>query len=105
MRNIFPKNPCVSFFVAIFLFYSGTATAASITNLDDIPYDLQIRSNNKVQNISIDAGKTWSTETYPVQVKNGKRWMTLEGDSGYAIWKGGTLTKQRRGIKMRGSGG
>ncbi len=105
MKNISLTNPCVSLFALCTIFCSGSATAASITNLDSIPYDLRIRNNNKEESISIDPNKTWRTEAYNPEVLNGKRWMVLEGDSDYAIWKGGTLTKQRRGVKMRGGGG
>lgn len=85
------------FAVALISFFSASAHAVRITNLDTIPYDLEVQlGGDDYRIISIEPNATWESFARPIYVKRGKNAMALEEDGEYAIWKGGALTIQRR---------
>jgi hypothetical protein len=78
--------------------------AASITNLDSIPYDLHVKIGSVVQEIHIDPGRTWNSDAYGTYVRYNNNWMELNFDSNYAIRAGGKLSEQSQGVKMHTRG-
>lgn len=80
---------------------SSSAFATSITNMADIPFDIDANLAGEEQVISIEPGKTWTTQANPISVQIGKRRMRLEPGAEYTVWKDGTIAPQRRSILDR----
>lgn len=81
---------------------AAPACASSITNLADIPYDLNVVIAGKEQSISIDPGRKWSSDAYPIYVYVKKQRVRLDPSAEYAIWKDGSFTQQRRNMLDHG---
>lgn len=94
MRFIFNKMKAI---LSLFLLIAAVdAHAASIVNLDTIPYDLDVEIAGRKQTVSIEPNARWDSNMHPIRVNIGKRVTTLDPDMEYAIWKGGVLTPQRQ---------
>lgn len=90
------KHHCIRIFLGC-VFFSASAQAATITNLADIPFDLDVVLNGEPQKISIDPNRTWETSELRAEVRVKKRRVTLEPGARYAIWPDGSFTMQDRG--------
>lgn len=84
------------FFIA--LLSHGTAYAAAITNLDDVPQTIELLTFNGYETVVIPPGSTWRVGG-KAKVRYHGRELFIEQDMEFAIWKnretGGDLGPQR----------
>ncbi len=97
--KFFPKH--LSYISAMLVFYAAAAHATRITNLDTIPYDLKVSEAGEEKMIAIEPNQTLESTAFPLRVFYRKKWNELDHDADFAIWKGGTLTRQKLGPQGR----
>ena len=79
------------------LFFTGSALATSIVNLDEVPHNVTLVIAGEERVISLLPYDRWQSNAYPIKVQyDGYQGPALERDGKYAIWKGGTLSLQKK---------
>lgn len=78
------------------LFFTGSARALTITNLDEVPHNLTLVVADETRTISLMPHKRWHSSIYPIKVQyDGYQSPALKRRGHYAIWPGGKLSLQQ----------
>lgn len=75
---------------------TGSASATTITNLDEVPHNITVIIGGKEQVVSLLPYGKWQSNAYPIKIKYGTYTTpALKQRASYTIWKDGYVSPQR----------